>query len=556
MPNVIKSATTVSNGTIKRNNFLIGVDTSLEYGPTDNGVVTPAIDVTSTRTFFWNGVTPPPSGYVVYVQKTSDGPSILVATGDTQLIQIAIQNGGTNINTATNALNYFNGQSNFLSSNLDYPSIVTTGLTLMIDAGFTPSYPRTGATWNDLSGNNNNGTLVASPTFSGANQGSLLFNGSSQYATLATPSLYTGNQLSITLWSRLTNPTTPPASSIIEGFDSSNNRVFNVHNPWNDNIVYWDCGNTTTTYDRINSAALTTAQKTGWHYYGFTKNATTGVMNIYLDGSLLATGTTKTKSLTTCTNIRIGSSPSNVNFYAGNIGNIQTYNRELSSTEILQNYNSQLSRYSSLLSWDFANTNSYPTTGSTVTDLSGNGNTGTLVASPTFNTANGGCIVLNGTTQYISAGSPSLLSSWTLEIWAYMNSDTQFGLFGQGTQVTNQGLHIYYTNGARGMVFGMYSNDNDYGNNYRPTTLKWYHWVFTYNSSTFAKQFYADGVLQTPSASVQNAYAGSGQFNVGANYSTPIQFANGRIGIVNRYSSVLSSTDVLENYNSALPRYS
>jgi hypothetical protein len=223
--------------------------------------------------------------------------------------------------------------------------IVTDGLVLALDAADKNSYSGSGTTWSDLSGNNNSGSLTNGPTFSSANGGNLLFNGTNQYATLATPSLYTGNQLSITLWCRLTNPTTPPASSIIEGFDSSNNRVFNIHNPWNDNIVYWDCGNTTTTYDRINSATLTTAQKTEWHCYGFTKNATTGVMNIYLDGSLLTTGTAKTKSLTTCTNIRIGSSPSNVNFYAGNVGNIQTYNRELSAAEVLQNYNAQKSRF-------------------------------------------------------------------------------------------------------------------------------------------------------------------------------------------------------------------
>ena len=72
MPNFIKSATTVSNGTIKRNNFLIGVDTSLVYGPT-------------STTSFWNGITPPSGGYTVYEQKASQGPSIRTAASEASL---------------------------------------------------------------------------------------------------------------------------------------------------------------------------------------------------------------------------------------------------------------------------------------------------------------------------------------------------------------------------------------------------------------------------------------------------------------------------------------
>ena len=38
--------------------------------------------------------------------------------------------------------------------------IVTDGLVLMLDAGNDKSYPGTGTTWYDLSGNGNSGTLV------------------------------------------------------------------------------------------------------------------------------------------------------------------------------------------------------------------------------------------------------------------------------------------------------------------------------------------------------------------------------------------------------------
>ena len=57
------------------------------------------------------------------------------------------------------------------------PRIVTDGLVLYLDAGNSKSYPGTGTVWNDLSGNNNNGTLVNGPTFSSANKGSIVFDG-------------------------------------------------------------------------------------------------------------------------------------------------------------------------------------------------------------------------------------------------------------------------------------------------------------------------------------------------------------------------------------------
>jgi len=61
------------------------------------------------------------------------------------------------------------------------PNIVTSGLVLQLDAANTKSYPGSGTTWTDLSGNGNNGTLTNSPTFSSANGGIFTFNGTNQF---------------------------------------------------------------------------------------------------------------------------------------------------------------------------------------------------------------------------------------------------------------------------------------------------------------------------------------------------------------------------------------
>jgi hypothetical protein len=57
------------------------------------------------------------------------------------------------------------------------PTIVTNGLVLCLDSANTESYPGSGTTWTDLSGNGNNGTLVNGPVFDGENLGSISFDG-------------------------------------------------------------------------------------------------------------------------------------------------------------------------------------------------------------------------------------------------------------------------------------------------------------------------------------------------------------------------------------------
>ena len=77
------------------------------------------------------------------------------------------------------------------------PRIVTSGLVLALDAAERLSYPRTGTTWRDLSGNNNTGTLTNGPTFSAGNMGNIVFDGTNDYVNC-------GNNSSINLTSYIT----------------------------------------------------------------------------------------------------------------------------------------------------------------------------------------------------------------------------------------------------------------------------------------------------------------------------------------------------------------
>ena len=226
------------------------------------------------------------------------------------------------------------------------PKIVNdSSLLFYLDAVNTKSYVSGSTTWTDISKGGNNGTLVNGPTFSSADGGNIVFDGTDDYCNVPIPAVPTGNQATVSFWTKF-NVT--QASSIFSAYNSAGQRQINIHLTWSDSIVYWDCGASGGTYDRINSSTLTTAQKTGWHNWVFTKDAITGTMVIYLDSISLASGTGKTNTIgaisTASKRCAIASFDDTL-YYSGNISSMLLYNRVLSTTEITQNYNTHKSRY-------------------------------------------------------------------------------------------------------------------------------------------------------------------------------------------------------------------
>lgn len=74
------------------------------------------------------------------------------------------------------------------------PTIPLTGCCLLLDAGNVRSYPGSGTTWFDLSGNNNNGTLVNGVTWTSANGGYFICDGINDYIDVNTSqNLYSAN---------------------------------------------------------------------------------------------------------------------------------------------------------------------------------------------------------------------------------------------------------------------------------------------------------------------------------------------------------------------------
>ena len=230
------------------------------------------------------------------------------------------------------------------------PQIVTNGLVAALDAGNTKSYPGSGTTWTDLSGIGNNGTLTNGPTYSSANGGSLVFNGSNQYvptSTLSNQFLTTGFTVSVWLYYI---PTTA-----------------------NDNLISWGTGafngiaNVTSSYSweiRFEGGTIAFSPGIGPGGTGvanrlqYSSPSGWGSRIMCIDVTFVANGLAtlyeNAVSRTTIDYSGIGVS-SQTNFVAvgrgtdtyfpGRIYSTKIYNRALSAAEVSQNFNAYRGRF-------------------------------------------------------------------------------------------------------------------------------------------------------------------------------------------------------------------
>ena len=218
------------------------------------------------------------------------------------------------------------------------PRIVTNGLVLALDAANTKSYVSGSTTWNDLSGNNNNGTLVNGPTFSSDNGGSIVFDGSNDYADIPVPLAISYSTVTIQGFIKWIS------------FNSGMFLGFTTYDVWTSgNTLGYNNGNSNVV--GISAATVSSLGLLGnYKQYTFVMNSS-GLLStnkIYINGvsqSISAVVGADGNIPGLATNLRLASW--NNNGFHGNVqyGNLKVYNRALSDQEILQNYNAQKSRF-------------------------------------------------------------------------------------------------------------------------------------------------------------------------------------------------------------------
>ncbi len=148
-------------------------------------------------------------------------------------------------------------------------------------------------------------------------------------------SIPTGNEITISFWA-YGGDYLPSNTSVICAKEPGGNRVVNIHLPWSNSRIYFDCGNYGSMYDRIDQEAQPSDYKNKWTHWAFTKNAATGEMNIYLNGNLWLIGQGKRYPLAGCQEVTLGTYLDGNNFYdyQGMVSEFQIWNRARTGAEI------------------------------------------------------------------------------------------------------------------------------------------------------------------------------------------------------------------------------
>ena len=220
-----------------------------------------------------------------------------------------------------------------------FGKIVTSGLVLALDAADKNSYPGSGTTWFDVSGNNNHITLTNGPTFDSGSIKAISFDGVDDFGTINSNAILTMSQptLIVTCTSGGVNSTV-----LAKGGGGS----------------FWNYGlrirsSTTNFYARNNLSDTISPTFDATPYlfnvYGLVWTGTT--VNFYRNG--LFGGSNSASYSPQAVNslfLRIGCAwnqltSQNVEFFNGKIASIQIYNRALSEAEVLQNSNAIKSRF-------------------------------------------------------------------------------------------------------------------------------------------------------------------------------------------------------------------
>jgi prepilin-type N-terminal cleavage/methylation domain-containing protein len=216
------------------------------------------------------------------------------------------------------------------------PYIVTNGLVLNLDAGNPSSYPGTGNTWFDLSGNGNNGTLVNGVGYNNGNGGSLVFDGVNDYVTISNSSSLNPPANTLICWARSNTENWNEY-----GFLMSKRDVFVMHPEINVKTVrfYYRLNNTWQS-ELVNPQNITI-----WNMYAYSWDGTK--ISAYLNGNLISSGV-KNGSLNTVDTgvLEIGRDDGNIGrVMNGNIAQVSIYNRALTPEEIQQNFNASRGRF-------------------------------------------------------------------------------------------------------------------------------------------------------------------------------------------------------------------
>jgi hypothetical protein len=433
----------------------------------------------------------------------------------------------------------------------------------------TSSYSGSGTTIYDISGNSRNGTITGSPTWT-----SNYFTFSDDYVT--TPNLSTAIPISnevhsVELW---VYPTDNGVLVQYNGTPTPNTTYhFSAIEIVGGNLEVGLWAGISGLISTGNIGAVSFNQ---WHQIVLTYNGS--VCKGYIDGVFKGSVNVSFQSpmddsLQFYMNFgyRDTTNQGDGSDFNGRFGIMRVYNTALTDAQVLSNYNSTVSTIVNLttdglvLYYDPSSASSYSGSGTTITDLSGNGRNGTMsnisFTSPYF--------TYNGTSSQVSIADNAALEpgsgDWTMEVWVNQSTsgnDVVLGKFDPGGLTTDVSYSIrttgttYYAQIGSGSGSGssLYVNST----NYVGTIGSWSQivYVFTNVAANTLQTFVNGSSIGTVSHSLASILNTSTNLYIGSyNNGEYAQYFDGKIGITRLYNRALTASEVLNNYNADRSKY-
>lgn len=445
-------------------------------------------------------------------------------------------------------------------SNLD-------GLEIFLDATNTDSYSGSGNTWYDLSGKGRHAILNNGTAFVGSgNTAYFLFDGTNDSASTGGTSFPFYAFEIVFKNHRRTIPNTDmnPFYSIfgmsLDGFNSPSLNIGEwTGNDTNETLSLWwkhPTNGNVNTYITDNLDSVFNHLIVNWNgsQYDFYLNGTKRTIYASTSGG-------HTPFMDAIYNISLGKVVAFNYFFKGNISLFKAWNKPLSTTEIVSQYNTKksylnftprLDRTSLVCHYDFSNSLSYSGSGSTVYDISGYDNNGTLAGTYTYNSSGDKYIALSS--GYINIGNPSTMlvttGDFTVELWAWVNSSN--GLYSKilakGSWMTGTSFIMGYTPTVGGAWMELYINSSQVlgtPNNLTATFNTWRHIVWRRQNGYW--DIYVSGTTSIPifynASNLSNSY----NWVIGGN-SALTELNNCRIALFKLYQRALSNNEIQQSY--------
>jgi hypothetical protein len=295
-----------------------------------------------------------------------------------------------------------------------------------------------------------------------------------------------------------------------------------------------------------------------WHLLTWVNSSNS--MNFYVDGKFDGTGASNISGVGWLDVIGQATS----GYFIGDIASLQiNQGKAFTASEVSQQYNAEYPRFKSsrdiskeglVLDLDAGNPNSY-LSGTTWTDLSGQGNNGTLNNGVGYTTDNGGALKFDGSDDYVNVSNVynfDTSNALTIVCWAKSDTTTWSNY---GFLVSRRNQFVMHPNiSSQNVSYYVYTqNDWQSVGVTVPNIAQWNCYVYTYDGGTL--RGYLNGILQSTATVGNNLASDTGDVYIGWDDGVAGRYLNGSIGGVKLYNKALTPQEVLNLYTNQAPRY-